>query len=208
MLFRSRSDLSSSEHLIGGVKGTKDALKWAFAAKPGDVSGLYECGDSDHLMVVALESVTPKGYRSLRQVQNELRAEVVKDKKAAVIMSQLKSSNPTTFAQYKEMSNAVSDSIKFVTFAAPAYIPALRSSEPLVSAYVSAPLNKLNTPVKGNAGVLILQKYGEDKLNETFNQAAEENQLQTMHARFASRLLNDLYMQASVVDTQIGRAHV
>ena len=30
------------------------------------------------------------------------------------------------------MANAVSDSVKHVTFAAPAYVPALRSSEPLV----------------------------------------------------------------------------
>ena len=35
-------ELYSSEHGIGGVYGTKDALKWVFDAKPGDVSGLYE----------------------------------------------------------------------------------------------------------------------------------------------------------------------
>lgn len=28
-----RTDLYSSEHAIGGVKGTKEALRWAFAAK-------------------------------------------------------------------------------------------------------------------------------------------------------------------------------
>ena len=198
-----RADLTSAEHTVGGVKGTKDALKWAFAAKPGEVSGLYECGESDHLMVVALETIKPTGYRSLKQVQNELRAEIVKDKKAEIIMSQMKAANASTFAQYKDMNNAVSDSIKFVTFAAPAYVPALRSSEPLVGAYaVTAEMNKLSAPIKGNAGVLVLQKYAEDKLNETYNQATEEAQMQTMHTRFANRLLNDLYIQAKVVDTR------
>ena len=48
-----------SEHNIGGVRGTKEALRWAFdKAKPGDVSGLYECGVSDHLMVVGLVAVS------------------------------------------------------------------------------------------------------------------------------------------------------
>ncbi len=43
-----RADLYSSEHGIGGVRGTKEALRWAFdKAKPGEVSGLYECGESD-----------------------------------------------------------------------------------------------------------------------------------------------------------------
>ena len=198
-----RADLTSAEHTIGGVKGTKDALKWAFAAKAGEVSGLYEAGDSDHLMVVALESVNPAGYRSLKQVQDQLRAEIVKNKKAEIIMSQMKAANATSIAQYADMNNAVSDSVKHVTFAAPAYVAALRSSEPLVSAYASVgELNKVSAPIQGNAGVFVLQMYAKDTLNETYNQQAEETQLQFMNARFASRLLNDLYLQGDVVDSR------
>lgn len=198
-----RADLSSSEHTIGGIRGTKDALKWAFAAKPGEVSGLYECGESNHMMVVALETVTPKGYRSLKQVQNQLKAEIIKDKKAEKIMADMKAANATSFDQYKNMPNAVSDSIKFVTFAAPAYVPALRSSEVMVSAYASVgELNKLSAPIKGNAGVYVMQVYAKDKLNETFDVKAEEETIENMNVRFSTRVLNDLYLQANVVDTR------
>ena len=198
-----RNDLYSSEHGIGGVKGTKEALKWAFAAKPGEVSGLYECGESDRMLVVALAGITPEGYRSLKQVQDQLRAEIIKDKKAEKIMNDMKAVNATSFDQYKSMANAVSDSVKHVTFAAPAYIPALRSSEPLVGAYASvAELNKLSAPIKGNAGVFVLQMYAKDKLNETFDVKAEEATLENMHARLAGRLMNDLYLKAEVKDTR------
>ena len=62
------------------------------------------------------------------------------------------------------MPNAVSDSLKMVTFAAPAYVSALRRSEPLVGAYASvAEVNKLSAPIKGNAGVFVLQVYGKDR---------------------------------------------
>ena len=44
--------------------------------------------------------------------------------------------------------------------------------------------------------------YAKDTLNETYNQQAEETQLQFMNARFASRLLNDLYLQGDVVDSR------
>lgn len=44
-----RTDLSSAEHYVGGVRSTREALKWIFAAKPGEVSPLYECGENDHL---------------------------------------------------------------------------------------------------------------------------------------------------------------
>ena len=198
-----RNDLYSSEHGIGGVRGTKEALKWAFSAKPGEVSGLYECGESDRLLVVALAGVTPEGYRSLQQVQDQLRAEIVKDKKAEKIMADMKAANATSFDQYKSMTNAVSDSVKHVTFAAPAYIAALRSSEPLVGAYASvAELNKLSAPIKGNAGVFVLQMYAKDKLNETFDAKTEEATLENMHARLAGRLMNDLYLKGEVKDSR------
>ncbi len=72
-------------------------------------------------------------------------------------MADMKAAGATTFDQYKNMANAVSDSVKHVTFAAPAYVPVLRSSEPLVGAYAS--IAKLSAPIKGNGGVFVLQPY-------------------------------------------------
>ena len=198
-----RTDLYSSEHAIGGVKGTKEALRWAFAAKAGEVSGLYECGESDHMMVVAVTNIIPEGYRPLSMVQEQLRSEILRDKKAEKIMADMKAAGATTFDQYKNMANAVSDSVKHVTFAAPAYVPALRSSEPLVGAYSSiAELNKLSAPIKGNGGVFVLQPYAKEKLNETYNQETEEATLEGMHARIANQFMNDLYLNANVKDSR------
>lgn len=196
-----KTDLYSSEHGIGGVRGTKDALKWAFEAKAGEVSGLYECGESDRMLVVGVASIVPEGYRPLALVKDQLRFEILRDKKAEKIMADMKAANATSFEQYKNMANAVSDSVKHVTFAAPAYVPALRTSEPLVSAYASvAELNKLSAPIKGNGGVFVLQPYAKEKLNETFNQETEETTLAAMHARMANQFMSDLYLKADVKD--------
>lgn len=194
-------ELYSSEYGIGGVRGTKDALRWAFSAKVGEVSGLYECGESDRMLVVAVAGITPEGYRPLAMVQEQLRAEVVRDKKAEKIMADMKAAGAASFDQYKNLPNAVSDSIKHVTFAAPAYIASLRSSEPLVSAYASiAETNKLSAPIKGNAGVVVLQPYAKEKLEESFDKDAEETNLASMHARMASQFINDLYLKGNVKD--------
>lgn len=198
-----RNDLQSSEHVIGGIKGTKEALKWAFGAKAGDVSGLYECGESDHLLVVGVSGIVPKGYRSLALVKDQLKAEILRDKKAEKIIAEMKASGANSFEQYKVLPNAVSDSVKHVTFGAPAYISVLHSSEPLVGAYVSvSELNKLSIPIKGNAGVFVLEPYAKEKLNETYSPKNEEATLQSMHARMASQFLNDLYLKADVEDTR------
>ena len=101
-----RNDLSSAEHGIGGIRDTKDALRWVFEAKPGEVSGLYECGESDHMLVVGLESIVPEGYRPLALVQDQLRYEVLRDKKAEKIMADMKASGAASFDQYKSLENA------------------------------------------------------------------------------------------------------
>ena len=196
-----RRDLYSTEHNIGGVSGTKDALRWAFSAKPGEVSGLYECGESDHMMVVGLVSVVPEGYRPLALVRNDLRAEVMRDKKAEKIMADMKAAGAASFDQYKGMANAVSDSVKHVTFGASAFVSTLRTSEPMVSAYASVgEVNKLSAPIKGNGGVFVLQPYAEEKMNETFDQAAEEDRIESMYTNIARQFINDLYLKANVKD--------
>jgi peptidyl-prolyl cis-trans isomerase D len=38
-------------------------MKWIFDAKASEVSSLYECGNNDHQLVVALTKINPVGYR-------------------------------------------------------------------------------------------------------------------------------------------------
>ncbi len=198
-----RNDLYSSEHNIAGIKGTKEALKWAFSAKAGDVSGLYECGESDHMLVLGVSAIVSKGYRPLAMVKDQLKPELLRDKKAEKIMAMMKSSGATTLARYQTLPNAVSDTVKHVTFSAPAYVSSLRSSEPLIGAYASvAKVNQLSAPIKGNGGVFVLQVIAQEKLNETYNPKSEIASLESMHARMASQFVNDLYLKADVVDTR------
>ena len=197
-----KDNLASSEHGIGGIRGTKDALRWAFDAKVGEVSGLYECGESDHMMVVGLAAVVPEGYRPLSMVKDQLRREVLRDKKAEKIMADMQAAGATSLEQYRNLSGAVSDSVKHVTFSASAYVPALRTSEPLVSAYADGTeLNKLSAPVKGNGGVFVLQPYAKDKLNSTYNAEVEETSIATRYERMVGNMIiNDLYDKGEVKD--------
>lgn len=195
-----RTDLSSAEHYVGGVRSTREALKWIFDAEPGEVSPLYECGENDHLMVVALDKIHEAGYRDINSVAEMLRAEIRRDKKAEKIMEEMKKYN--SIAQVKEMKDAVSDSVKHVTFSAPAYISVTRSSEPVIGAVAAkTAVNKVSAPVKGNGGVYMIQVYAKEKGSEKFDAKQEETTLTNMAVRIAgNQLINDLYQKAKVVD--------
>ena len=201
---QSLNDVSTSEHYVAGVHGTRDALKWLFDAKQGDVSPLYECGDNDHLMVIVLSAIHPKGYRSWDdpQVKEILKREVIKDKKAEKLMAKLQGVNSIAAAQAK---GAKVSTVSQITFAAPAFVQATGSAEPALSGAVAATAaGKFSkNPVKGNAGVYVFQVVKKalragSKYNETMamQQAAQQNM------QYLSNFMQDLILKANVVDNR------
>ena len=196
-----RADFRNNEHYVGGVKNTREALKWVFEAEEGEVSPLYECGENNHLMVVALEKINPAGYRNINSVASMLKMELAREKKAEKILANLNGIN--SIDQVKTMENAVSDTIKHITFNAPAYVSITRSSEPVLGAVASkSEVNKVSAPVKGNAGVYVMQVLNKENNAEEFNGKDEETSLSMMSTRYASNFINDLYERANVKDNR------
>ena len=201
---QSLNDISTAEHYVGGIPGTRDALKWLFEAKQGEVSPLYECGNNDHLLVIALTAVHPQGYRSWddAQVKEILKREVVKDKKAEKLMAKLKGVNSIAAAQAK---GAKVSSVNQITFAAPAFVQATGSVEPALSGAVAgtAAGKFSKAPVKGNAGVYVFQVVKKSmragsKYDETLvmQQAAQANM------QLVGNFMQDLILKAKVVDNR------
>lgn len=196
-----RSDIYSSEHNVCGVGNTREIMRWLFNdAKKNDVSKLYECGtDNDHMMLIAVTGVNEAGYLPLEKVKPMLKNEILNDKKAEKIIASL--GNVKSVADAKKQKGAVSDTIKHVTFSAPAFVMATSSSEPALSARVSITAKgQFAGPVKGNAGVFVFQVLDKQKAQEKFDAKTEEGMLTNMAARAASRFINDLYIKAKVVD--------
>ncbi|MBR2161755.1 MAG: peptidylprolyl isomerase, partial [Bacteroidaceae bacterium] len=110
----------------------------------------------------------------------------------------------TSVDQVKNMANAVADSVKHVTFAAPAYITALRSTEPIVSAFAAASQQgQVSAPLKGESGVIVLQPYATSKVNDTFEAATEEQRTVNTNINVvSSQFVNDLYMKGKVTDNR------
>ena len=195
-----RVDFRSNEHMVGGVKNTREALKWVFEANEGEVSPLYECGDNNHMMVVALEKINPVGYRNINTVADMLRLEILKDKKAEKILATL---NGASIDQVKAMENAVSDTVKHITFSAPAYVSVTYASEPVLGAFANkSEVNKVSAPIKGNNAIYVLQTINKENNAEEFDAKQEENALATMAGRYASSFINDLYEKANVKDNR------
>ena len=201
---QSLNDLSTAEHYVGGIHGTHDALKWLFSAKQGEISPLYECGDNDHLLVVALTAVHPQGYRPWddAQVKEVLKREVMKDKKAELLMAKLKGVNSIAAAQSK---GAKVSTVNQITFSAPAFVQATGSVEPALSGAVAgtAAGKFSKAPVKGNAGVYVFQVVKKAmRAGSKYNEAMVMQQTAQMNMQLISNFMQDLILKANVVDNR------
>lgn len=200
------NDFATSSHTVGNVGGSgiRDAIKWIFEAKEGQVSQLFEAGkENDHLLVLCMTKIHPQGYRPWddAQVKEILKREVIRDKKAEMIMAKLKGVNSIAAAQAK---SAKVSTVNQITFAAPAFIQATGAAEPALSGAVAATAQGkfCSAPVKGNAGVYVFQVVKKQMRPAKYN---EEQQIQMCRQRamqYMGNFMQDLVFGAGVVDSR------
>ena len=198
-----RQGVSNAEHNIAGIRSTREAMKWLFDAKKNAVSPLYECGNNDHLLVLALTEITPKGYisKSNAQVAQYLKSEVLKDKKAAQIMEKIKGVKSVAEAQKK--GGKVSD-VNQITFSAPVFISETGASEPALSGAVAATAQgKFSAaPVKGNAGVYLFQVKSKNTRTQEYKEGVYEMSLKQKAMQYAGNFMQELFAKANVKDNR------
>mgnify|MGYP004461317187 FL=1 len=196
-----RKDVTTAEHNLAGIRSTREAMRWLFDAKAGDVSSMYECGDNDHMLLVILDKVNPVGFRSLddAQVKEYIKSEVMKDKKAEMLMAKAEGVKDLNAAKAK---GAVVSEVNQVTFASPVFISATGASEQALSGAVAAVAKGKFSPkpVKGNAGVYLFQVVNKTQRPGKFDAKVEEQRLRQKEMQMASNSMNELYLKANVVD--------
>jgi peptidyl-prolyl cis-trans isomerase D len=198
-----RKDLSNNEHNVAGLRSTRETMKWIFDAKVDELSPLYECGNNDHLLVVALTNIHPQGYRDFESVKDELKSQVINDKKFEKAAEKLAGVKDMAAAKQK---GAVVDSVRQITFAAPVFVQAAGASEPALSGAVSAVKQGQMSPavVKGNGGAYLFQVLSKkQREGAKFDAKQQAQQVQQQAQQMVGRMaMNELYLKANVVDNR------
>lgn len=198
-----RMDIRNSEHYVAGIHGTREAMKWIFEADENSVSPLYECGDNDHLLVLVMTKVNKKGYRGLDDVnvKNYVRQEVLRDKKAEMLMAKVKGVNSISAAKSK---GAQISNVNQVTFAAPVFVQSTGMSEPALSGAVSATAKGkfCSSAVKGNGGVYMFQVVDKKMRPVKFNAKEYEQRQRQKLLQYAGNFMQELYFKANVTDNR------
>ena len=197
------NDVRNADHYVANIRGTRDALKWIFEAKENEVSQLYECGNNDHLLVIVMTKVNEKGYRGLddENVKNYIKQEVIRDKKAEMLIAKAKGVKNIGGAKAK---GATISTVNQVTFAAPVFVQSTGMSEPALSGAVAATAKgKFSAhAVKGYAGVYLFQVNNRRMRPVKFNEKEYEERLSQKSLQYASNFMQELYIKANVKDNR------
>lgn len=197
---KERKDVSSAEHYVAEIHATREAMKWIFDAKAGEVSPLYECGDNDHLMVVGMTKVHPVGYRDVASMSDVLKKEVLRDKKFAMLKEKLDGAKSIDDAKSK---GATISTVEQITFTAPVYVKTSGAREPALSGAVSSTKQGEFCPrvIKGNSAAYMLQVTEKNmREGEEYDEVNMEARLRQQAMQAASRFMQELYSEADVVD--------
>jgi len=144
-------NLTKNQDNIGQLKQSRTIIRWAFEAKEGDVSDVFECGDQ--FVVALLSEVSDGDFRALSEVEGELRAMVIRDNKAKQMMAEL--SKAGSLDEAAQIANAPIQSAEGIAMSGTRFGNA--GMEPaVVGAAFATEAGQMSAPVKGEQGVYVL----------------------------------------------------
>jgi len=197
------SEILRSTEKVADINQSKQIIRWVFKSSKNDVSDVFDC--STKFVVAMTTELNKKGYRSVDKVSDQLKAELIKDKKAELMIKNL-TAELGKVGSLEGLASFLKDSVKTapaVNFAA--YQFGSAGFEPTVIGKASiASLGKVSAPIKGNAGVYIIRTANKQENPQPFNVQMEKMQLNgRLGYSLPYAIIQDLKDKANIEDNRL-----
>ncbi|HTN67906.1 MAG TPA: peptidylprolyl isomerase [Dysgonamonadaceae bacterium] len=191
--------ISASDHTLGQISGSRQVINWTFNEKKGAIK---KFDLTNNRIIARIDKLMPTGVAPLSEVSDDIRAMLIRDKKAEKVIANLESKNLTTMQDYAQEMDTKIDSVRFVDFNT-SNISNL-GHEPVINAYAAyAPLNTVVGPLKGNMGVFVVDVFNRQQEEEDYDadQQKTEMRANTMY-RLQMQAIQILMDKMKVVDNR------
>ena len=190
-------NLTATTDKVGQLKASRPIVRWAFEAKEGAVSDVFECGQQ--FIVAALTEVNDGEYRSLEAVRAELNYEATNNAKAEYIKKQLKDAESLEAAA--EVLGKPVQHIDRVTLADSRFGNV--GMEPaVIGATVALGENALSKPIQGNMGVFVVKTGAANNTADELNVEIEKAQLASRFSYLPYQAIQLVEEKAEVTDNR------
>lgn len=200
---RTTNELPTTAEKVAELPQSRQIVRWAFENEKEAVSDVYDC--DNQFVVATVTDVLEKGFRPVEKVSEQIKAELIREKKATLIIEKLNAQIAKT-PSIEGIAAAIGSEVKSapaVNFAA--YQFGVAGFEPAVVGKVSVlPVNKISAPIKGNAGVYVVLPTNPQVNNAPFD---AKMQVMMLNSRLSYSLpytiIQDIRDKADIVDNRI-----
>lgn len=175
---------------LPGIENPREIIRWAFDEKTKE-GGFSQIFDLDNRFLVA--TVTEKreeGIPSLEEIRDEIQALAIRDKKFETISAEMKEALGAgafeAIADKLQLTPEQALEIRFNMINLPNVGPEPR----VVGTAFGLQPNTISQPVKGNAGVLLVEVMNREEAVEPEDMSATRRQI---NSAFSNRVLNDVF---------------
>ena len=175
-----------SDYTVGNVPGMRQAVRFIYNNKVGEVSQIFE-NSQNQFMVVAITAANDQEYRPFESVKDQLAREIRNEHKAKAIIADLKPADDiVTLAEENGMR---ADTVNLLSFST-RRISGLGDEPELLSAVMAAPLGEISQPVAGKNGVYVFSVISQVTSPAEFDVETEK---QVWNANETYRLMYQTY---------------
>lgn len=149
-------DLLKNDRNVGNLESPRELVRWAFEAKPGTLSPVFEFGDQ--FVIALLTGAKAEGVMALELVKAQIERELINNKKAELLIERFTKAidENQSLEDVANKMNASVQSAQDITFTS-FQVPGAGIEPALVSLAVNAPINQISRPIKGNNGVFVVK---------------------------------------------------
>ncbi|MBW6498110.1 MAG: SurA N-terminal domain-containing protein [Bacteroidales bacterium] len=175
---------------LPGIENPREIVRWAFddKTKEGAFSRIF---DIDNRFIVAtLTQKREEGIPSLDEINEEIRALAIREKKYEMIAAEMKEAmsagNFDAIAERLQLTPEQALEIRFNML----NLPGVGPEPKVIGAAFGLQPNTVSQPIKGNAGVLLLEVMNREEAIEPDDMTSAKRQLKTT---FSNRVINDVF---------------
>lgn len=202
-IVRQANEIFQTNENVMSIPQSRQIVRWVFDNSKGAVSDVFEC--DKELIVAVITDVNKSKYRSIDKVSSQIRSEIIRDKKAEKFIGEMKEkmTNGTTLDGLASKLGLEVKPAEKVNFGS--YQFGMEGFEPaVIGKTVSLTPNSISAPVKGNAGVFVVQNTNTHQNETAFDLTAEKQNLASRYRySLPNTIIMDMRDKAEITDNRL-----
>jgi parvulin-like peptidyl-prolyl isomerase len=181
---RPATGIREADRNVPGIANSRSIVRWGFSEIVKE--GAVQISELEGKIVVAfLVRKREEGYTPMDDIKEQVRAEVLKEKKAEMIMAQFKAATGKSIEELATANGLQAQNLIDLRFTNPSLM-GIGYEPKVVGAIFGAKENVVAGPITGESGVFVVKVVSVNRPTETGDLAVEKQSLQSTYTNRAS----------------------